>query len=378
MLIIGIIVTILLVVLLVGLLLMTRAKRKRSAEVKRFANFRTSLIVTLFYMRKSCHYRLTAGRSFKKQSTSHLQEIEKVDSENGIENIAFENDAENLVKKETGATNRKTENPVLHFPHPPLSSPSSSTSDSSIFYPKRRSRLDVQNILDEKPITHFDAKNTEPPIYATVTKKKENRKKMKRKYLAENRVGSMDERQTNSSQSSTYSEVFDGSEKDRNLFERDAKRPLQQYNKNKILQDNKFSVRSPDDELESPTEAFNKEILRALQRGRSPGDSISIGSYLSMASVRSFPKCSVPEPLSRVLEPVSMTHLDHSEIEGSDTGGIPRIVDAQYKNGRNVCGVESNVEGEGGFSRSQSDGADPGVLNWEVHKKIMENKGKIP
>lgn len=325
---------------------------------------------------QSAFYRLTAGRSFKHQSTTHLQEIEQVDSENGIENIAFENDAGDLGKKETdtmtNAQRRKTENPVLHFPHPPpLSSPSSSTSDSSIFYPKRRSRLDVQNILDEKPVTHFESKNAEAPIYATVSKKKENRKKMKRKYLSENRVGSMDERQTNSSQSSTCSEVFDVSEKDN----RDGKRPLQQYNKNKILQDNKFSVRSPDDELESPTEAFNKEILRALQRGRSPGDSISIGSYLSMASVRSFPKCTVPEPLSRVLEPVSMTHLDHSEIEGSDTGGIPRIVDAQYKSGRNVCGVESNVEGEGGFSRSQSDGADPGVLNWEVHKKIMENKG---
>lgn len=305
-----------------------------------------------------------------------MEEIEKVDSEHGIENIAFENDAGNVGKKDTmKSQHRKSENPVLHFPHPPLSSPSSSTSDSSIFYPKRRSRLDVQNILDEKPITHFDSKNAEAPIYATVTKKKENRKKMKRKYLSENRVGSMDERHTNSSQSSTCSEVFDVSEKDHNSFERDGKRPLQQYNKNKILQDNKFSVRSPDDELESPTEAFNKEILRALQRGRSPGDSISIGSYLSMASVRSFPKCTVPESLSRVLEPVSMTHLDHSEIEGSDTGGIPRIVDAQYKSGRNI-GTEINMEGEGGFSRSQSDGADPGVLNWEVHKKIMENKGK--
>ncbi|KAG4068410.1 hypothetical protein HA402_007930 [Bradysia odoriphaga] len=354
MIIIAIIATILLVVLFIGLLLMTRAKRKRSAEVKRLTN-----------------------RSFKNQSTSHLQEIEKADSENGIENIAFVNDADSVGKKDTDAMmavqKRKTENPVLHFPHPPpLSSPSSSTSDSSIFYPKRRSRLDVENILDEKPIAHFDSKGAEPPIYATVTKKKENRKKIKRKYLSENRVGSMDERHTNSSQSSTYSEVFDGSEKD---HERDSKRPLQQYNKNKILQDNKFSVRSPDDELESPTEAFNKEILRALQRGRSPGDSISIGSYLSMASVRSFPKCTVPEPLSRVLEPVSMTHLDHSEIEGSDTGGIPRIVDAQYKSGRNVgVGPESNIEGDGGFSRSQSDGADPGVLNWELHKRIMDNK----
>lgn len=317
---------------------------------------------------------------FKNESTSHLKEVEKVDSENGIENIAFVNDGENVSVKEINpktVQNRKTENPVLHFPHPPLSSPDSSTSDSSIFYPKRRSsRLDEQNILDEKPVAHFDSKNPDTPIYATVTKKKENRKKIKRKYLSENRVGSMDERRTISSQSSTYSEVFDEIEKDHNSFERDAKRPMQQYNKNKILHDNKFSVRSPDDELESPTEAFNKEILRALQRGRSPGDSISIGSYLSMASVRSFPKCTVPEPLSRVLEPVSMTHLDHSEIEGSDTGGIPRIVDAHYKSGRNVPGtMEGNGEDDGCLSRSQSDGADPGVLNWEVHKKIMEDKG---
>ncbi|KAJ6638261.1 hypothetical protein Bhyg_10995 [Pseudolycoriella hygida] len=354
-LIVGIVATVLLIVLLVGLLLMTRAKRKRSAEVKR----------------------LTASRSFRNESSSHLEVIEKVDNEIGIENVAFVNDADNFGKKETDSLNvqqKKTENPILHFPHPPLSSPSSSTSDSSIFYPKRRSRLDVQNILDEKPVTHFDSKNAEAPIYATVAKKKEGRKKMKRKYLSENKVGSMDERHTNSSHSSAYSEVFDGSEKGNNLLERDAKRPLQQYNKNKILQDNKFSVRSPDDELESPTEAFNKEILRALQRGRSPGDSISIGSYLSMASVRSFPKCTVPEPLSRVLEPVSMTHLDHSEIEGSDTGGIPRIVDAQYKIGHNGNENDRNMEADGGLSRSQSDGADPGVLNWGVHKKIMESQ----
>lgn len=39
MIIIGIIATVLLVVLFVGLLLMTRAKRKRSAEVKRFEHF---------------------------------------------------------------------------------------------------------------------------------------------------------------------------------------------------------------------------------------------------------------------------------------------------------------------------------------------------
>lgn len=147
------------------------------------------------------------------------------------------------------------------------------------------------------------------------------------------------------------------------------------YHKNKILADGSFAVRSPDndDDLESPTEAYNKEILKALHRdNRSPGSG-SIGSFLSMASVRSFPKCSVPEPLSRVLEPLSVMHLDHSD-EGVDR--MPRIIEATYK--RELDHSRRNSNDVQQLYRSQSDGADPGVIGpvvWEIHKKHMEQKG---
>ncbi|XP_060531947.1 uncharacterized protein LOC132705394 [Cylas formicarius] len=44
-------------------------------------------------------------------------------------------------------------------------------------------------------------------------------------------------------------------------------------------------------------------------------DVLSPKSYLSMPSVKSFPRCSIPEPLAKVLEPVSMTHLDMPDDE---------------------------------------------------------------
>ncbi|CAG9768533.1 unnamed protein product [Ceutorhynchus assimilis] len=42
---------------------------------------------------------------------------------------------------------------------------------------------------------------------------------------------------------------------------------------------------------------------------------VSPKSFLSMPSVKSFPRTAMPEPLARVLEPVSVTHLDHEDAE---------------------------------------------------------------
>lgn len=157
-----------------------------------------------------------------------------------------------------------------------------------------------------------------------------------------------------------------------------------QYHKNKLFNDGRFTVHSPDEDLDSPTEAYNREILKALQRDtRSPGSG-SIGSFLSMASIRSFPKCAVPEPLSRVLEPLSVMHLDHSDegVEsatgGGATGRMPRIIEATYKRELDHSSVGMAQE-DGQLFRSQSDGADPGVIGpvvWEIHKKEQEQRGR--
>lgn len=154
-----------------------------------------------------------------------------------------------------------------------------------------------------------------------------------------------------------------------------------QYHKNKLLNDGRFTVHSPDEDLDSPTETYNREILKALQRDtRSPGSG-SIGSFLSMASVRSFPKCAVPEPLSRVLEPLSVMHLDHSDegVESASGGAairMPRIVEATYKRELDHSAVGLAQE-DGQLFRSQSDGADPGVIGpvvWEIHKREQEKR----
>lgn len=273
----------------------------------------------------------------------------------------------------------------------------SSTSDSSVYYPKRRSRLDIQNILDEKTVNFFKKKSKAldhlnqmdavDSAYATVVKKKDRKLKSKRKYLSENRVGSIESAQIHRSESSSGSSelAFDSSAKMSHYYEHietfNSKNVSKNYHKNKLLTDNSFIQKmSEDDGLESPSETYNKEILTALQKdNQSPGGG-SIGSFLSMASVRSFPKCTVPEPLSRVLEPVSVTHLDHTD-DTDVSYKKPRIVDASYKK----CHTDRNVQLSKYFDgepndpqliRSQSDGADPGVIGPGAWKfQMMEQNG---
>lgn len=133
----------------------------------------------------------------------------------------------------------------------------------------------------------------------------------------------------------------------------------------------------------------------------------SVGSFLSMASVRSFPKCSVPEPLNRVLEPVSITYLDqYDEIEATEAATmaskLPRIVDAKAKPSSKSAkpqpqpqlpspppppvrsctqhehsGTKQNNDEIVYLSRTRSDCTDPGVIGpiaWQYHKKRLEDQ----
>lgn len=153
------------------------------------------------------------------------------------------------------------------------------------------------------------------------------------------------------------------------------------YHKNKLLTDNSFTQKtSEDDGLESPTEAYNKEILTALQKQQQSPGSGSIGSFLSMASVRSFPKCTVPEPLSRVLEPVSVIHLDHLD-DADCLHRKPKIVDASYKTRQTDKSMRlakqfDDEPTDPQLIRSQSDGADPGIIGPGAWKfQMMEQNG---
>lgn len=119
-------------------------------------------------------------------------------------------------------------------------------------------------------------------------------------------------------------------------------------------------------------------------------DDLSVGSFLSMASIRSFPKCNVPEPLSRVLEPVSITYLDqYDEIDATEAATmaskLPRVVDAKAKNPpkspyTHCDHTTDNKSDEIVYlSRTRSDGADPGVVGpiaWQYHKKRLEDQRK--
>lgn len=394
---IGCVLMLMVLVLLVGLLIVTRSKRQRSAEIKR-------LNAALIEAPPINMYGGGGG------------DDGAVGQADGVDNVAYEID---IVDMTTGKISKqppkphRTGKPVLYFPEPPASSPtsryiyidissicildnnfkfptSSSTSDSSVYYTKRRSRLDIQNILEEKAVNLFQKKSSigsnDPTnaLYASIAKKKKRKQKLKRKYLSENRVGSVEGSKLNSSQSSSGSDAFDITSKTPHYYEPvEAINPnvvnQQQYHRNKLLHsDNVFTIRpthddDDDEQFESPTEAYNRDILRALQQrdSRSPGAG-SIGSFLSMVSVRSFPKCSVPEPLSRVLEPLSVMHFDQSD-DGAVAGlRRARIVDTIGK-GTTIADIEQRTDGQ--LYRSQSDGADPGVIGpvvWEIHKKQID------
>ncbi|KAK9872170.1 hypothetical protein WA026_016223 [Henosepilachna vigintioctopunctata] len=78
-------------------------------------------------------------------------------------------------------------------------------------------------------------------------------------------------------------------------------------------------------------------------------------SYLSMPSVKSFPRIKNPEPLNKVLEPVSMLHLD-----------MPEDTEIEIRHGSNVLARHGSV----------GTNADPGVIGpivWDIHCQRLQH-----
>lgn len=154
--------------------------------------------------------------------------------------------------------------------------------------------------------------------------------------------------------------------------------------------ESKFSSNMSDESIKMKTNRIPSNQLSNDEVHNTTNDDLSVGSFLSMASVRSFPKCNVPEPLNRVLEPVSITYLDqYDEIEATEAATmaskLPRIVDAKAKSPRKppVTTQPPTAEHKSDeivyLSRTRSDGADPGVIGpiaWQYHKKRLEDQRK--
>lgn len=94
-------------------------------------------------------------------------------------------------------------------------------------------------------------------------------------------------------------------------------------------------------------------------------------------------RCAVPEPLSRVLEPVTITHYDQSDFDDrkiykpSTSGAYKKqVIDQFVHNDKRM----SRQTQDGQFIRTQSDGSDPGVVGpivWEMHKKEVGKQSEI-
>lgn len=263
---------ILFILLLLTLLLYGRSKRRYAAEAKRQSA--TQALV----------HKIDVDDDINMIRSNSLDEI-------GVENLAFEK--ENRVQRK--------EPPILSFPLPPATRPSSSTSttsDSSVYYPKRRYKFSsIQDLLEDRDGNadeiYTKLKSSAANKMAS-SKKKDTSKVHKHRHRRKHRVGSVE--QINSDADIVYND--DGS-----LMHNEAHNPhVSHYNANKLMTDKSFSVieserkRSGKSKVKkssgggSHVEAINQELL-LKQKGRvTSADTNSIGSFLSMASIRSFPK----------------------------------------------------------------------------------------
>ncbi|EDS37103.1 conserved hypothetical protein [Culex quinquefasciatus] len=359
-------------VLLIGIFLVARGKRKHVTELKK----------------------LESTQALVMPGSSGGDDLNTVRSESGSSHASPLTRDPSAVSVIGSVPTTQKPSPTIHFPLPPMSRPTSSSSyssDSSVYYPKRKLKHHTQELLDERAVTltnklqkQFGSLAGAENVYASVQKpKKEHPHKRRRKYLGENRVGSFEGAMLHAPGSPiTSSETQSGSGSSEQSYDPQAvaKSPPYQHNETyntdvimkhylkKKVQHGHYNAGFTMEQQQhaGPIEAFNKDKIRCMEMGgRASVDTGSIGSYLSMASVKSFPRCFVPEPLSRVLEPVTMTHLDQSEGGYGDKSTAPGTAStSQY-----------NTDTEAHLSRSQSDGADPGVVGpivWQMHKKEME------
>lgn len=254
---------ILLVLLLITLLLYGRSKRRLASEKKHSAT-------------QALEQKINVDDDI---NTIHSDSLQGV----GVDNLAFEKD----VMKDP---------PILHFPPPPLASnrPSSSTSttsDSSVYYPKRRYKFSsVQDLLHSKNAEH----NDKDELYTSfknsrkASTKNLRQQKRGRKYKTDNRVGSIEQVEVHSNQSGSLNENFLIPYQEHN----EAFNPnVTHYQAFSIIESERNRAeKSKAIKHESTAEAINKELIQK-RRGRvTSADSNSIGSFLSMASIRSFPK----------------------------------------------------------------------------------------
>ncbi|XP_065364920.1 uncharacterized protein LOC135957992 [Calliphora vicina] len=379
----------LLLLLLIALLLMGRSHvRHKQNEVDRTTSRNELLSETQSVRPTSTISALDTGRT-----TTQSRDV-------GIQNFSFEN--------ETGHGDRE---PRIHFPGPPAQrtrrssiTSSDNTSDSSVYCPINPPAADVQRMLDEKAANLFERHKTrrhnqydraeghEDAVYTTVISEKKRDKsrqhKPKRRYLSENRVGSLETSPVQSQRdySGDEGDAAPATKHSYAHFERtnEAYNRHNNYHRNKLLhQKTIYGDRDCDDVEEASSEAINKEIIRVLQPTEKSSDSGSIGSFLSMQSVKAFPKTTLPEPLNRVLEPVFVTYYDNIENvhQTSSKTGKSQSKKRSSRDGLDsttIATIESfpTPKAPQKFSRfaSQSDNPDPGVVGpivWERHKKRL-------
>lgn len=286
----------LLVFLLAGFLLMAKSKRAHSAEIRR-----------LTVERKESDRRTKSGAGDRRP----IHKLPTDDPKDGTDNMAFEGDFTDGTRRHKS---RKYENPPdIHFPLPPLHRPSSSssaTSDSSVYYNKRY-RDEAKNIATDHHEPMFYKKNPHRPhpddgdrIYVIVSKDSHDGKHNKSKSKNKNRVGSVDNCKAIAEVLSSPSH---GSSGDVTYAAPDNYEQMDTFNlreaqkiherRNQQLKQALYGGGVDDFEIassviNSPNEAVNREILKALHKSSDQisADSGSIGSFLSMASLKSFPK----------------------------------------------------------------------------------------
>lgn len=340
-------------------------------------------------------------------------------------------DQSTVRSRDVGVQNFSYERePRITFPAPPAEthtrarrdsiSSTDNTSDSSVYCPINPPSADVQRILDDKAARLFDGHKRrrhqydraedglEDTIYASVVSEKKSEKsrhKSKRRYLNENRVGSLETSPVQGSLGQSNSSTEEGNSpaalrRNYENFQRnEAYNPHNNYHRNKLLQQQQtiFTDKEyPEEGAVGSPQAINREMIRS--RGAQPSekssDTASVGSFLSMASVRAFPKSTLPEPLNRVLDPVFVTYYDNVNAVAPQAAAAQNST-RSLKSHKSLGSRDSTIATIASFpspkapppvrnvrSASHSDNPDPGFVGpvvWERHKKRLssaDNQGE--
>lgn len=218
--------------------------------------------------------------------------------------------------------------------------------------------------------------------------------KMLSQYTTTDGVHKRDEKANNERNESNITDLRNSSSL-RKINEMDHQdlHQLNVINTEALNEKNKFRAQEMAATAQTEMESL-KDIKKTVSNSdeRHQIDNLSVGSFLSMASVKSFPKCQVPETLNEVLglnDKTSLTKYDEIDATQAATNAsrVPRIVDTKAKSSHakptyNLNNNEANKNHANRdfnyFTRSRSDATDPGVIGpiaFNFHKKRMENQG---